>query len=282
MQAHYSLCRYLSAVAFAGIFFLCSVSTTNAQVSISPIAVFMDDSSNFGSFTVLNNSDTEQEIAISFVFGYPDSDENGQSFINYEDSEAEEQYSINEWIRAFPRSFTLQPGSRQSVRATVRPPADLPDGTYWTRLKTTSNPLTPDIDESVEDGVQAQITFRFEQITPIFYKHGQVETGVTINDMRVNSNEGYVLLHAERSGNSPFLGSVRLSIYDDAGELVTQNTISTTVYLDANRRVPFDVSELASGNYTAEVSFIAQRSDIPASDLVSIEPQVERTQFSIP
>ncbi len=260
------------------------VNTAVAQVTIAPTALFIDDQTRFGTFLVLNGSEQTQEVSLTFEFGYPDTDEQGNSFMNYEDEQAKEQFSIAEWIRGFPRNFSLQPGERQTVRLTVRPPADIPDGTYWTRIKTASNPAVPDIDDEVTEGVQAQITFRFEQVTAGFYKHGDVTTGISFRDLntRMEEDEMVVLADVERTGNSPFLGSLFLTVTDGNGNMVYERRTSTTVYIDAVRRMAFDPAELGSGNYTAEVRFESRRPDVSSGDLVQSQPVSQTVDFTIP
>ncbi len=255
-----------------------------AQVTIAPTALFIDEQSRFGTFLVLNGSDEAQEVSLTFEFGYPDTDVEGNSFMNYDDEEAKERYSMAEWVRGFPRNFSLQPGERQTVRLTVRPPGNIPDGTYWTRIKTTSNPAVPDIDDEVAEGVQAQITFRFEQVTAGFYKHGNVTTGVVFNDMSAEVDEGVgrVLANVERTGNSPFLGSMYLTVRDSNNNIVYERRSSTTVYIDATRRMEFDTSDLSPGTYTAEIRFESSRPDISVNDLVRADMVSQSTSFSIP
>ncbi|MDG5766024.1 hypothetical protein QA596_01005 [Balneolales bacterium ANBcel1] len=255
-----------------------------AQVTIAPTALFIDDQTRFGTFLVINGSDQTQEVALSFEFGYPDTDADGNSFMNYEDEEAKERYSIAEWVRGFPRNFTLQPGERQTVRLTVRPPGDIPDGTYWTRIKTASNPAVPDIDDEVAEGVQAQITFRFEQVTAGFYKKGSVTTGVQFRNLTASLEQDDVVVRAdvERTGNSPFLGSLFLTVTDANGNVVHERRSSTTVYMDAVRRVSFDASDLPSGSYTADVRFETRRPDVSSGDIVQGPPVSESVTFTIP
>lgn len=260
------------------------LNSSVAQVTIAPTALFIDDQSRFGTFLVMNGSNQTQEVALTFEFGYPDTDEEGNSFMNYEDEEARERYSMAEWVRGFPRNFILDPGERQTVRLTVRPPGDVPHGTYWTRIKTTSNPAVPDIDDEVTEGVQAQITFRFEQVTAGFYKRGDVTTGVSIIGLtaQLEDNEVVVRARVERTGNSPFLGSMFLTVRDNNGNTVYEQRTSTTVYIDAVRHMSFDASDLSSGTYTAEMRFETRRPDVSSEDLVQATPVSQSTTFRIP
>ncbi len=109
-----------------------------AQVMIAPTMIYMDVREPFETFTVINQSDAPQEVSLEFEFGYPTSDEAGNRVFEFGDSIAAESYSLNEWIRAFPRQFILEPGNRQVVRLMVRAPSTLPEAVYWTRLATRS------------------------------------------------------------------------------------------------------------------------------------------------
>ncbi|MEX0680853.1 MAG: hypothetical protein WD097_05680 [Balneolales bacterium] len=278
-----SLARYLFAFSAAAFIVFLSIDA-NAQVTIAPTALFIDDQSRFGSFLVLNGSNEAQEVSLLFEFGYPDTDDEGNSYMNYEDEEARVRYSMADWIRGFPRNFILAPGERQTVRLTVRPPGEVSEGTYWTRIKTVSNPAVPDIDEEVTEGVQAQITFRFEQVTAGFYKRGNVTTGIHFNDLAVDvyDNQGIVRARVERTGNSPFLGSIFLIVRDANNNVVYEHRTSTTVYIDAVRRIEFDASELPPGSYTAEVRFESWRPDISSSDIVQADDAIQQTTFNVP
>ena len=86
------------------------------QVIISPFIIYMDQRERFGTFIVQNESLDEFEINISFVFGYPDSDSLGNISMTYHEEPNDSLPSIVEWLRAFPRSFILNPNQKQIVR----------------------------------------------------------------------------------------------------------------------------------------------------------------------
>jgi len=259
-----------------------------AQVSIAPSAVFIDDRTNVGTVYVSNRSNDPQEISIEFAFGFPSSDEEGNTVMVYadEDEAAADQadHAINERIRAFPRSFVLDPGDRQTVRFQVRPDPGAADGTYWTRVKVLSNPQQPDVDVTEEEGITTRITFRFEQIIAAFYKQGDVSTGVNVSEVKVRHEEDRVILmpHLERTGNSPFIGSIFARMYDANDELVKERQSTTTAYFDVVRRVEFDTADLEPGDYRVELSFETRRSDVSPTDLVQAPAITETVQVTIP
>lgn len=273
----------LRALFLALIFSLSSVSALYSQVSIAPVFVFMNDGNSFGSFVVMNGSNQNQEIAVDFLFGYSATDETGNGFMVYDDSTAYEQYAATDWVRAFPRNFVLEPGQRQTVRITARPPQGLSDGLYWTRIRTASNPQTPSIDELAVEGVRTQITFRFEQVTALFYKKGDVNTGIRLNNIRGERTEnGFsALVDVYRTGNSPFFGSVFVSLKDMSGRVVAENSFPVSIYFDGTRRFTLP-AEFATGDYTIDMRFESQRGDMPGQDIIPIEPVSQSAQVTLP
>ena len=121
-----------------------------AQVTISPTSLFIDSKSKFATLLIMNGSEVAQEVKLSWEFGYPKTDEDGNIGMVYNDVKEEELHSAAGWIRGFPKSFVLEAGARQIVRITARAPRGLADGTYWSRLKTTSGIPAGDPASAVE------------------------------------------------------------------------------------------------------------------------------------
>jgi hypothetical protein len=76
----------------------------------------------------------------------------------------------------------------------------------------------------------------------------------------------------QRTGNSPFIGSMRAELYDSNGTMVRQQETTTAVYFDAVRRIEMDSGGLAAGNYQAKIFFETRRGDVAPTDLVQAEP----------
>ncbi len=258
-----------------------------AQVTIAPTNLFIDNQSKFGSYMVINGSDTPQEVSIEFFFGYSDTDRNGERTSVTEANDSIEQYSIAEHIRAFPKNFALQPGQRQVVRLRISPPGNLDEGTYWARIKTTSSPESPPVEVTSSEAVSAHVGINIEQITGLFYKNGTTTTGIEIEQIRPvisdeSENELTVLTDFKRTGNSPFLGSITVSLTNQNGETVTQGFTSTTLYFDGTHRQRLDISDIPSGEYTVRVNFESRRNDVSQSDLVQMKPVTATTTLTIP
>ncbi|MDR9416426.1 MAG: hypothetical protein RI564_09085 [Gracilimonas sp.] len=272
-----------SIILFVSLF----ISSLQAQVTIAPTNLFLDNQSRFGTYMVINGSNTPQEISIDFFFGYAITDENGQRKNITEDEDFKELYSVADQVRAFPRNFILQPGQRQIVRLRLTPQNDLEDGTYWSRIKTTSTPESPPVEIESDENVTARVGITIEQVTGLFYKKGEVSTGIEVDDIQAsipadNNDQLVVLMNYRRTGNSPFLGSITTTLKNNNGETISEAFRSTTLYFDGTQKEVLDISELPSGDYTLQVRFESRRSDISANDLVQMEPETATTTVTIP
>ncbi len=257
--------------------------SAQAQVTISPTAVFLDKNSKVGSFYVSNPSNSAVEVRLGFEFAYPATDEEGRVFLNYEDSEAEERFSLVPHLRAFPTTFVLQPNERQTIRLVGRIPQNSDPGMYWTRMRVSSNQLTPPIGDVAEGQVSAQVSFQIDQVTAVLVQHGDAQTGLQIHNSQANVENGRLIIisDVERTGNSPFIGSVQTRILNSAGQEVDSRRSSTSVYFRNHQRVEFDAVNLSTGQYTAETTFVSQRNDISSQNLLQIPEVSERTTFTI-
>ncbi len=254
-----------------------------SQVTIAPTNLFLDDNSRFGTFMVINNSQQPQEISIDFLFGYFDTNENGDKSFVRDSSEIEQQYSIASSVRAFPQNFVLQSGDRQIVRLRISAPQNLVDQTYWARVRTTSTPESPPLELGASETVNAQIGVKFEQVTGLFYKVGDTNTGININQIRTNlidENTIQILSDFERTGNSPFLGTVTTSIIKD-GRTIRTSSLSTSFYFNGTHGHTFNIEDMEPGSYEIKVEFVSERNDISDSDLVQMTPSVSSTTVQI-
>ncbi|MFN2567970.1 MAG: hypothetical protein ABR499_23530 [Gemmatimonadaceae bacterium] len=267
----------------ATLFLASAAPPARGQVAVAPTVIVLAEPERFGALTVENRSAAAQEVTVEFRFGYPASDSLGNLRMVYDDSATAARFSMASWVRAFPRRVLLGPGQRQLVRLTVRPPANLPDGVYWTRLITSSVPQSARVD-SVARGITAQITFRLQQITTVLYRRGRAETGIEIGALAVrqDSVELQLLVPLKRTGIAPFLGTVALRVLDPAGRLVQEGTEITSVYFSLTKRFAVPRARLTPGTYAAEVKATAERSDVVPEALFPMVPVVIRTQFTVP
>ncbi|GAA0878303.1 hypothetical protein GCM10009119_12710 [Algoriphagus jejuensis] len=263
--------------------FLTVVSVTKtdlvfAQVSIAPTTIFIDQN-GIGSVFITNPGDTPQEINVNFAFGYPGNDELGNLVMMYSDSVRANQFGIDARARAFPKTFILAPQQQQTVRIQVRPDRSLEAGTYFTRVKVTSNAQTADVEETVTEGVSTQVNFKFDQVIAAFQKVGEVTTGLEFEDIQVTQSDDLLRIVPafKTTGNSPFIGSVTTTLKNAQNETVAEQGQTVALYFSGKRAVEIKLPEnVPAGDYTVTLVYETKRGDIPSSDLVQ-SPTITKT-----
>lgn len=261
-------------------FILFLSSAIVAQVTIAPTNLFLDSNTRFGTYMVVNGSSETQEISVEFIFGYSTAEADGNRVLIQNDtSEIAKKYSISDRLRAFPQNFTLLPGQRQVVRLRIGNTNDLEPGTYWSRIKTTSQNQAPPIEISTQQVVSANIGIVIEQITGIYFKNGTVTTGIDIQEISssINTdNKLEILTSFLRTGNSPFLGNVMVRLSNKSGKVVREATVTTTYFFDGIHKQTFDINDLPKEDYTISVEFESRRDDVSANDIVQM-PNASKT-----
>lgn len=254
--------------------FLLVLGTASAQVSLAPTTVFIDQN-GIGSLFITNPGNTPQEITIGFEFGYPGDDEKGNLKMIYGDSLKASELGFGDRLRAFPRTFILAPQQQQTVRLQARPDRSLAPGTYFTRVKVTSNPQTPNVEETTQEGVSTQVNFKFDQVIAAFQKVGETSTGLEIGNIKIE-REGDVIRAIPDyvvSGNSPYLGSVVATLKNSKGEIIAEQQQTVAFYFSGKRAVEMKLTqEVLTDAYELVLTYETKRADIPSSDLVQAAP----------
>jgi hypothetical protein len=260
-----------------------SITTLQAQLSISPPYISVDGRSGVGNLYINNNSATPQEVEISFAFGYPASDTAGNLVMNYKDSVAYKKYGLDSVIRAFPRTFILPGNQQRTIRIRVKPTPGMKDGFYFTRVKVLTKPQTPDVAKTTTEGVTTRINFNFEQVIPAFYKRGKVTTGLKVEkiDAIQKDTNLVILAHLVRLGEAPFIGRIMVKLIDAKGKVVATTRSSMTAYFTELRRVDMAIAKVTPGPYRMEVTFETKRADMAIGDLVQAQPLKEISSITI-
>ena len=122
-------------------------------------------------------------------------------------------YSAKRMIRFVPRSFTLEPGERQSIRIMGRVGPDVAEGDYHTHLKfledvSKRNELNPDNGEGNKATISAPLAY--ETMIPVILSHGNVETKLTIEEASISKDGDKIKINVKigRSGNGQGYGYI--------------------------------------------------------------------------
>jgi hypothetical protein len=235
-------------------------------IYVSPTAVFMDDRSNSAQVTIGNSGDTPEEATVELRFGFPDADSAGTPFVRFVDDPGPEFPSAADWIHAFPQRVRLEPHSQQVVRLLARPPQNLPDGEYWTRMIITGRGATVPV-AGADSGVHAGVNLVIRLVTSVTYRKGKVSTGVVVRDVTadVEGDSLTVWSHLDREGNAAYLGTVDVELVDAGGATVRSWSSTVAVYTPMRRRFSFKVDSLAAGDYRVRLRLRAERPDLPAN-----------------
>lgn len=258
--------------------FVLQLSAAFGQVAIAPTALFLDKN-GLGNLYISNNSNTPQEITVNFQFGYSDQDENGVLIMVYDDTAHARTHGLHSYVRAFPRSFTLAPKQQQLVRVQARVPKSLPAGTYFSRIKIGSTQQSVEVGSN-ENGISTRINVKFEQVIVCLYKHAEVKTGLVVGNLTAKRDSNFIDIryNYNTTGNSPYMGKVKVVVKGPTGEVMGEASQSVAMYFSSKRRIGIPLKEGAkAGRYEIEMRFETQRSDMASDDMVQAPPYVYRT-----
>jgi hypothetical protein len=243
-------------------------------VYVAPTAVFLDERTRSAQVTVGNSGDTPEDATVELQFGFLDADSSGTPYIRFVEDPGPEFPSAAEWIRAFPLRVHLEPRSRQIVRLLARPPEDLPDGEYWTRLIVTGRgaPLRA---ATADSAVRAAVSVQIRLVASVTYRKGPVSTGIALRGMRAEAEGDSLTVWARmaREGNAAYLGTADVEVVDDGGRMVRHWSAGLSVFFPLTRRFSFPLDSLPSGDYRVRFRLRAERPDLP-EDRVLAAPTV--------
>jgi len=232
-------------------------------VWISPTAVFMDDTARNTQVTIGNASDEPEEVTIELRFGYLDTDSVGTPFIRLLDDPGPEYPSAAQWTGLFPQRARLEPGEKRVVRLFARPPADLPDGEYWSRLIVTSRRAASPV-AAADSSLQAGVNLEIRLVTAVTFRKGTLTTGIALGDVTAFADADSLVVRVgmDRLGTAAYLGTGHFELVDATGAVVQQWATPLAVYYPINRRFVFPLDGLAPGTYLVRVRAEAVRPDI--------------------
>lgn len=251
-------------------------------VYVSPTAVFMDDSNRTAQVTLGNSSDVAEEVTVEARFGFLDTDSAGTPFVRLIDDPPPQFPSAVNWLRLFPLRLRLRPGDKQVLRILARPPADLPDGEYWSRLIVTSRRAAPEV-ATADTAMHVGLNLEIRLITSISYRKGNVTTGVSIRDLSAHA-EGdslTVMLGTDRAGNAAYLGTAYFELVDAGGRSLRDWSTPVAVYYPIRRRFVFPLDSLAPGDYRVRVRLETTRPDLPQERVLPAAPVADSTSLTI-
>ncbi len=215
----------------------------NAQVVVNPVAIFFDPLTKTAEAEIKNISTKPLQVELGFEYMYENwIDSLGKVTVIKKDSIGYEKYALDKYIKVFPRKMLIPPGKSQTVRLLLMNVGNLEDGTYWTRLVTKTEEQDKLFDTT---GKNADIGSKFKIHTgvsqPVIYQKGKVFTGVDITRFERVADIGNMVvfkIELERTGNSPFWGSIGIRVVDESNDkIVGLNVDACPVFFKQDRTI---------------------------------------------
>ena len=243
---------------------------TAQSVTVAPPVVVLDHRARGGSIDLYNPSPVPVEVSISLLYGFPVSDSLGNVELRTMEQPPASEPSATGWIDAFPRRATVLPGQKQTVRFLARPPADLADREYWSRIVVSSKAAALPV--SVPDSTKITVSFNVEvrTITTLLYRKGTMSASISASALRaeVHGDSLVVRVKLEPHGNAAWLGTATGKLVGSNGKTAAEFERPMGVYhpVDPGFVVPLD--SVPSGTYWLRLELKSERRDMPRSAIV--------------
>jgi hypothetical protein len=255
------------------------VPTVIGAVYVSPTALFLDDANRNGQLTVGNRGPDPEEVTIELKFGFVDADSAGTPFIRFIEEPGPDFPSATEFLGVYPQRMRLAPGEKRVVRVFARPPDDLPEGEYWSRLIVSGRRAAP-VGVTGDTTVRAGVSVEVRLVTSVTFRKGELHTGLTLHDITATAHPDslVVLTGMERIGTAAYLGTISFEILEQGGVAVREWSTPVSVHVPVVRRFVFPLEPLPPGNYTLRLRAETTRPDIADERVLPARP----VSYSIP
>jgi len=170
---------------------------------------------------------------------------------NYEDPGTLERSNAS-WINYGGSTVTLPPGEEVELTYQVDVPnavdGEPPSGTYWSMLLI--EPLNQQT-ASADQGLAVQQVRRYGiQVATHISGTGAPAIDILSTDLSRQEDQTALTVAVENTGTRSASPSAQLELYDEAGELVTEEqTSSKRVYPGTSAQYQVDLSGVSSGSY---------------------------------
>lgn len=261
---------------------------------IAPHGVIIDDRTRGTAVTVINRSPRAVEVDIEAQYGYPVSDSTGNTTIRFVNAD-EAKLAGNDatpFMVFSPRKFIIPAGRAQAVRFLAKPPADLANGEYWSRVTFTSKnaataaPVTtPNDTGAIRIGIDLQV----RTVIPIIYRRGPQKTGIEMGTPVVawaNDSLAFLRVPLKRTGSNAWLGRWRLEMIGADGKDYAGGSTMTAVYTELNPRIDIPTRAKANpippGTYDLRLHFETVRTDLSPRQYIVGPSEMKTVKLVVP
>ncbi len=187
---------------------------------LSPIRVVFEGNKQNQELVMVNTGSDTATYIVSFIQNrMTDSG-------NYERIESPDsgQYFASDYIRFFPRKFTLAPGEPQTLRMQFRRRTDMIDGEYRSHLHFRNQPAQKELgaekSETTElDGISISLIPIYGVSIPVILRTGETNVKITSGNLEWEMKDdttGILRFTLFREGNISVYGNINI-LYDGPG-----------------------------------------------------------------
>jgi P pilus assembly chaperone PapD len=194
----------------------------NASLSIYPYFVKLSDKDRAAQITALNTGTGRGGYSITLVDMVMD--EKGKVM-----EKEDPKYSIKEYIRLAPKSFSIKPKDKQLLRVLARLPEGVEEGEYRAGIKILLHDKNLDKTDLILQekmlGISAAVDSKVALLVPMVYYHGKTHYDIEIKNIELieeinpnGSTKTFSKLILERTGNRSASGIITIDYIDPNGK----------------------------------------------------------------
>lgn len=250
-----------------------------AQMAATPPRLLLDQRGRSAEVVLTNQSANILEVSTELGYAVQFSDSLGNVGLHEPTDSVEAARRCDTWLRIFPSRFTIPPNTSQTVRVLLSPPADLPAGEYWARLRLTGTPTTFDfaVSSDTVTGIETRIRTSIELDLPVIFRTGEISTSVRFDVAAVHrSTKGGldVVVETIRGGNAAYRGTMYGELVTKEGLTVAQTSAQFTTEFALSRSLSFPA--VRSGDYLLRLRAVTEKKG-SAMDVVIPSATVEKS-----
>jgi P pilus assembly chaperone PapD len=245
-----------------------------AQLVVSPNRVVLGPTQRGREMVVRNASSRSVVITADIRLLILQSDSIGA--MRYDSSLATDVpvRTCSNWVKVFPRKFTIAAGASRTIRVLAVPPDTISDGEYLGRLVVNGTPVDAATLEIDTTKIQTKVTVEMKVSMPIMYRKGSLSTDIDFHIVRAirGDTTTAMLTEMESVGNSAYRGTLYYTVRTPDGKEVAKGDGQVTV--ETRFRQQFDVyPRLAPGQYTVSVEARTERMGTAAETVIPAPPK---------
>lgn len=193
------------------------INQASASLLISPNRVVLEDRQRSASVIIINNGEDTASYRIETI-NYRQTEKGKYKKVDPKNESISGLFLASDMIRFSPRQVSLKPGQRQTVRLSLRKPANLADGEYRVHLGFTRLP-SPEMLKANQAGESLKVYMLTSFTIPVQILNGQTSFSSKITQAQLipvlpsseeKKKQWQIQVDIEREGNSASVGILKV------------------------------------------------------------------------